>query len=174
YVVKVLRVKHPVPTLAYCFREKDIPRIDRDKADALGLNSRVLEKLRKEGKIVFNGREITIDQVAGGVRRGRKIVYSGDTAPVPEMVEFARDADILIHEATADASLEEKANKYGHSTAQQAAQIAKESQVRKLVLVHISPRYRNPKKIIDEAREIFPNVHVPADLEEMLVKVRKD
>ncbi len=174
YVVNVLRAKHPVPSLSYCFQEKDIPRIDRDKAQALGLDSRLLEKLRELGSIEHEGRKITIDEVAGGIRKGRKIVYSGDTAPTPEMVDFARDADILIHEATADESLKEKANHYGHSTAKQAAQIAKDAGVRKLVLVHISPRYRNPKIILDEAREIFPETVVPRDLEEMLVKVRRD
>ncbi len=174
YIIRAIRARHPVYTLSYCFKEKDIPRIDREKADKLGLDSSTLEILRRKGRIEHNGRIITIDEVAGGIRKGRKIVYSGDTAPFEEMVEFARDADILIHEATADSSLEEKANQYGHSTARQAAEIAKKAGVRKLMLVHISPRYKNPKVLLEEAREIFPEVVVPSDLDEFVVKVRRD
>ncbi len=173
YIISVIRTRHPVPSLAYSFKEKDIPRIDREKAESLGLDSKTLEILRKEGKINYNGREITIDEVAGGIRKGRKIVYSGDTAPFEEFVEFARDADILIHEATTDSSLEEKTNKYGHSSARQAAEMAKLANVQRLMLVHISPRYRNPKPILDDARKIFPNTEVPSDLSEYLIKVRK-
>ncbi len=173
YIISVIRTRHPVPSLAYSFKEKDIPRIDREKAEALGLDSKTLEILRKEGKINYHGREITIDEVAGGIRKGRKIVYSGDTAPFEEFVEFAREADILIHEATTDSSLEEKTNKYGHSSARQAAEMAKLANVQKLMLVHISPRYRNPKLILDDARKIFPNTEVPSDLSEYLIKVRK-
>ncbi len=174
YIISAVRTRHPVPTLAYSFKEKDIPRIDKEKADSLGLDSKILEKLRKEGKININGREITIDEVTGGVRKGRKIVYSGDTAPFEEMVEFARDADVLIHEATSDASLEERTNKYGHSTARQAAEIAKMANVRKLILVHISPRYRSAKIIEDEAKKVFKNTIVARDYDDFLVKVRKD
>ncbi len=174
YIVSTIRANHPVPALSYAFGEKDIPRIDREKAEKLGLNSRMLEKLRRDGKIEYHGKEITIDQVAGGIRRGRKIVYSGDTAPTEEMVEFARYADILIHEATADSSLEEKANQYGHSTARQAAEIAKRAGVRNLILVHISSRYRSPTPLLKEAREVFPDTIIPADMDEILVKVRKD
>ncbi len=174
YLIRVLGAEHPVPALSYLFKEKDIPRIDREKAEALSLNSRLLEKLRKDGHITHNGREVRIDEVAGGIRHGRKIVYSGDTAPTREMQEFAKDADVLIHEATADSSLEKKANQYGHSSARQAAEIAKKAGVRALAMVHISPRYKNPKVLVDEAREIFPNAWVPSDLEEYQVKVRKN
>ncbi len=174
YIIRAIRTRHPVYTLAYCFKEKDIPRIDREKAEKLGLDSRTLEILRREGEIVHEGRRITIDEVAGGVRRGRKIVYSGDTAPFEEMVEFARDADVLIHEATADKSIEDRANQYGHSSARQAAEIAKRANVRKLFLVHISPRYKKPDTLLEEAREIFPDVIVPRDYDEFIVKVRKE
>ena len=174
YVVETIKTKHPVPSLAYSFKEKDIPRIDRTKADSLGLDSKTLEKIRNEGYVVHNGQEITIDMVAGGIRKGRKIVYSGDTAPFDEFVNFAQNADVLIHEATADSSLEDKANQYGHSSARQAANIAKRAKVQNLILVHISPRYRDPQIIEKEAKSVFQNVRVANDFEEFLVRVRKD
>ncbi len=173
YTISTLRVAHPVPTLAYAFKEKDIPRIDKKKADYYRLDSKTLEKLRKEGSIIHHGKEIRIEDVMGGIRKGRKIVYSGDTAPLKDMVKFSRDADILIHEATVDSSLEEKANQYGHSSARQAAEIAREASVRELILVHISPRYKNASVIEKEARSIFPRSRVVRDLEEIIVKVRK-
>jgi len=174
YKVCTMRTKHPVPSLAYCVKEKDIPRIDRDKAKALGLSSKILEKLRREGEIEVGGQRIRIEDVSSGIRVGRKIVYSGDTAPMEEMVSFARDADVLIHEATSDAELEEKANEFGHSSARQAAGIAKRANALNLILVHISPRYKDAGKIEKEAREVFPRVWVPRDLDEFVVKIRKN
>ena len=174
YEILTLRVGHPVPTLAYAIKEKDMPRIDRDKAKKLGLSSRLLEKLRREGVIEHKGRKITIEEVSSGVRIGRKIVYSGDTKPIEEMVNFAKDADVLIHEATVESSLEEKANKYGHSSARQAAEIAKKAKVRNLLLVHISPRYKDPSPIEKEAKKIFSNTIVMKDLDEFIVKIRKN
>ncbi|OYT60127.1 ribonuclease Z [Euryarchaeota archaeon ex4484_178] len=174
YTISTLRTLHPVPSLAYCFKEKDIPRIDKKKADHYRLDSKILEKLRKEGAIVHNGKTIRIEDVMGGIRRGRKIVYSGDTAPFSEMEKFAEDADILIHEATVESSLEDKANQYGHSSARQAALIAKKAKVRELLLVHISPRYKNANLLEKEAKQIFPNTKVVKDLQEIIVRVRKN
>ncbi len=173
YTISTLRTKHPVPSLAYSIKEKDIPRIDRNKAKSLKLNSKILEKLRREGEIEYRGKTIRIEDVSNGTRIGRKIVYSGDTAPMDEMINFARDASVLIHEATTESSLEDKANEYGHSSARQAAMIAKRANVDTLLLVHISPRYKDPKVIENEAKKIFPNSFVVNDLDEFIVKVKK-
>ncbi len=174
YTVRTLRTNHPVPSLAYSLKEKDMPRIDRDKAKSVGLSSKVLEKLRREGKIEYKGKSITIDEVSNGVRIGRKIVYSGDTAPMDEMVDFAKDANVLIHEATVDSSLEQQANEYGHSSARQAAIIAKKANVDNLLLVHVSPRYKDAKIIENEAKKIFPNSKVMKDFDEFVVKVKRN
>ncbi len=174
YRICTLKVAHPVPALSYCLKEKDMPRIDKKKAEKLDLDSKSLEKLRKEGEISFKGKKIKIEDVTGGIRKGRKIVYSGDTGPIKEMEDFAKDADILIHEATVDSSLEDKANQYGHSSARQAALVARNAGVRKLLLVHISPRYRDASVIENEAKRIFPNSKVVKDLEEIIVRVRKN
>jgi len=109
------------------------------------------------------GREITPDMVLGPPRRGRKIVYTGDTLPSERVVEAARDADVLIHEATADTPLEEKANRYGHSTGRQAAEIAKRAGVRILILTHYSPRYEDAAPILEDAKAVFPNTLLAED-----------
>jgi hypothetical protein len=92
-----------------------------------------------------------------------------DTKPIINLPERIRGFDILIHEATADRTLEGKANKFGHSTAAQAATIAKEADVKRLFLVHISPRYRDPRPLIEEAKEVFEETFLPSDLDEFEV-----
>ncbi|MCK4971296.1 MAG: hypothetical protein KAS77_12225, partial [Thermoplasmata archaeon] len=119
--------------------------------------------------IVWNDKVIEPSMVMGPSRPGRKICVAMDTKPILGLPERIRGFDVLIHEATADQSLESKANKFGHSTAAQAATIAKEADVKRLFLIHISPRYRDPKPLIDEARSIFEESYLPSDLEEFEV-----
>jgi ribonuclease Z len=89
------------------------------------------------------------------------------------MISFAQDADVLIHEATFASDLEETAMNYGHSTAAQAADIAKKAKVNALYLTHISPRYLDYREIQDDAREIFNESYVPRDFDEVTVHLQK-
>jgi ribonuclease Z len=111
--------------------------------------------------------------VLGPPRPGRTIVISGDTRPCEEMIRFAKNADILIHEATFTSELEELSYQYGHSTALQAGQIAKEAQVKHLYLTHISPRYLNDQDILDDAIHIFPHITVAKDFDKFIVPLKK-
>jgi ribonuclease Z len=111
--------------------------------------------------------------VMGPPRRGRKIVYTGDTQPSSEIVELARDCDVLVHDATFDAEMEEKANSYGHSSTIQAAKTALDAGAKQLYLVHISPRYEDPELLEAQAQEIFPDTRVASDLLEVEIKLRK-
>ena len=173
YSVHIGRANHPAPSLIYAIVEDDLLRVDEEKKRKFRLTSEEVEIIRRGGKIKKDSREIKMEDIAGGIRKGRKIVYTGDSAPAEDVEKFAQNADVLIHEASVDSSLEEKANRYGHSSARQAAEIAKKANVRYLFLFHISPRYRKPKVLEAEARKIFPNSKVPDDLEEFIVKVRK-
>ncbi len=89
------------------------------------------------------------------------------------MIKFAKDADILIHEATFDSSLPDIPEEYGHTTALQAAEIAKKAGVEKLFLTHISPRYLDDKEIENDARTEFKKSFVPKDFEEVEVALKK-
>jgi ribonuclease Z len=109
------------------------------------------------------------EDVLGPPRRGRKIVYTGDTMPHEALVEIARHADVLIHDATSDAALEEKANRYGHSSSRQAAEVAREAGVGVLVLTHLSPRYEDPATILGDAKKVFEHVRVAEDFMELEV-----
>jgi ribonuclease Z len=102
--------------------------------------------------------------LVGSPRRGRTVVYSGDTRPSLAVVEAARGADLLIHEATFGSDELERAQETGHSTAAEAARIALEAGARRLVLTHISPRYsRDAPELLAEARAIFPETVVARD-----------
>ena len=162
-----------MPTLAYSFQEHArAGKFNKKKALELGIpEGKLFSTLQKGEKIKLGSRTITPDMVLGKTRPGRKITISGDTIPCKRLIELAKKSDILIHDATFDTSLEKKANEYGHSTAKQAAEIAVEAQVKKLVLTHISPRYKDTKLIEKEAKNIFQNTIIASDLMEVELKL---
>jgi ribonuclease Z len=104
------------------------------------------------------------EQVVGPERPGRRIVISGDTAPCDMVRAHAVDADVLVHEATFTEDERERAFETGHSTARQAAEIAREADVRLLALTHVSTRYGGGE-IRDEARTVFERTVVPRDFD---------
>ncbi len=176
YSVRPFRVKHNVPALGYVLEEDMRPgRFNKKKALELGIPEGPLFGRLQRGESIKlkDGRVITPDMVLGPPRPGRKVVYTGDTKPCDNVVEFARNADLLIHDATFLSDLEDIATEYGHSTARQAAEIAKEANVDKLVLTHISPRYMDERLIEKEAKEIFKNSIVARDFLKLEVKLRK-
>ncbi|MBN2066503.1 MAG: ribonuclease Z [Candidatus Thermoplasmatota archaeon] len=177
YSIKTLQVKHNnIPTLAYALEEDMRPgKFNKPKALALRVPEGHLFSTLQKGQTVTlkNGTTITPAMVLGKPRKGRKIVISGDTVPCESLIAFAKEADVLIHDATFDASLEELAHEYGHTTAQQAATIAKEAKVDQLFLTHISPRYLDYHVLEDEARKIFKYSYVAKDFQEFIVPLKK-
>ena len=169
YGVRALDAQHTVPALSYALEEKERPgRFDLEKAKGLGIPEGPLYGRLQEGQpVTVGGKTFTPDQVLGPPRRGRKIVYTGDTMPTEALVAFARGADVLIHDATAESSLEEKANRYGHSTARQAALVAKDAGVGRLVLTHVSPRYEDSAPILADATPVFANAVLADDFYEV-------
>jgi ribonuclease Z len=176
YSIIASRVNHNVPAFSYCLKEHQRPgRFDKSKALKIGIpEGPLFSKLQKGQTITLpEGEKITPDMILGPPRKGRKIVISGDTKPLEKMIAFSEDADILIHEATFDSRLEDIAKEYGHTTASQAAEIAKKAGVEKLFLVHISPRYLDFHVLEDEARKVFLHSYVPKDFQEIEVKLKK-
>lgn len=165
YKVEARFVKHSVVTLAYALIEDDRPgRFNPEKAAQLGVPKGPLWKSLQMGEVVeVKGRVVKPEDVLGPPRKGLKLIYSGDTGFAESLVELSRGADLLIHEAMFDDSLEDKAVEEGHSTARQAATVAKLAGVKRLVLTHISPRYHDPTVLEQQAREVFPSAEVAYD-----------
>ncbi len=111
-----------------------------------------------------SGRTVTPAEVLGEPRPGRKLVLTGDTAPSPLVVQVAHEADLLVHEASFLAEEAARARETLHSTAADAAEVARLARVRLLALTHVSPRYFGPE-LADEARAVFPDTVVPRDFD---------
>ncbi|MFH1100418.1 MAG: ribonuclease Z [Methanobacteriota archaeon] len=175
YVIKVLRVKHNVPAVAYALEERVRPgKFNKPRALELGIPEGPLFSRLQKGESVTlkNDRVITPEMVLGSPRPGRKIVFSGDTKPCQKLIGFSQDADVLIHDATFDSTFEEVAGEYGHTTAYQAAEIAQKARVEVLYLTHISPRYLDHRILENDARKIFSKSYVPRDFQEIEVKLK--
>jgi ribonuclease Z len=104
------------------------------------------------------------EQVMGEPRRSRKVVISGDTAPCETLAFAAHRADLLVHEATFAEEEHERARDTFHSTARQAATLAKEAEVELLAITHVSSRYAGAE-VRDEARAVFANTQAPKDFD---------
>jgi ribonuclease Z len=166
YIVKSVWARHVIPSLSYALIEKPRPgKFNPKKARKLGVPEGPMWSKLQHGEAVklADGRIIMPNEVVGQLRRGRKIVYSGDTRPFDGLVKLAKNADLLIHDATLDDSLAERANEEGHSTPSQAAETALKAKAKRLVLNHISARYRDPEILLEQAREIFPDTVVAED-----------
>jgi ribonuclease Z len=103
-------------------------------------------------------------QVMGPSRQGRKIVISGDTAPCEALAVAAHEADVLVHEATFIEAEAERARETSHSTARQAAELARAARVRMLALTHLSSRYAG-RDVLEEARAVFATAEAPRDFD---------
>jgi len=167
YVVEAVEADHTVPALAYRLREKDRPgKMNVEYLERIGLPRGPLwGRLQRGEEVEFRGRVIRPEEAVGPPRPGRRIVYTGDTRPSQKIVEFARGADVLIHDATLGPEFEEEAAEDGHSTVNQAAEVALKAGVKRLYLFHISPRYEgNEDALLLEARKIFPESYLAEDL----------
>ena len=162
YAIASFPVRHRVEAYGYAFMEDDRPgRFDADAARALGVTEGPDFGRLQRGEAVGDVRP---EQVVGEARAGRRIVLSGDTMPCQAVEVLAEGADVLVHEATFLSDERARARETGHSTAAQAAELARDAGVRLLALTHLSTRYF-PREIRDEARAIFPHTVVPRDFD---------
>lgn len=171
FAVECAAVQHGREAYAYAVCEKARPgRFDIEKARSLSIPSGPLYGRLKNGEEVTleDGRVIRGTELVGPPRPGRKFTYSGDTSLSEAGVQIARDADVLVHEATyVDAEIA-LAQERQHSTARQAAEVARRAGVNTLILTHISPRYEGSGEtsvgdLLDEARAVFPRTFLAED-----------
>ena len=162
YLVGAIEVRHRGPAVGYAVVEDPRPgRFDADLAEELGVRFGPDFGRLQRGESVDG---VSPEQVVGEERPGRKVVISGDTSPAEMVAAAAHGADVLVHEATFADEERERAAQTGHSTARQAAELARDAGVRLLALTHLSTRYAGGE-IRDEAREVFPATEVPRDFD---------
>jgi ribonuclease Z len=160
YEVRAFETAHRTRSVGYALVEDDRKgRFDRQRAEEeLGVPPGPLYGRLHAGESVEleDGRVVHSEEVVGPPRPGRRVVYTGDTRPVDATVEAARDADLLVHDATFGDDEAERAGSTGHSTAREAGRIAARAGVRRLALTHISSRYAgDAAHLARQAREAF-------------------
>jgi ribonuclease Z len=167
YDIVVFETEHRADTVGYALVEHTrLGRFNPDRARELGIPEGPLwgRLHRGESVLLEDGRVVTAADLVGAPRPGRSLVYSGDTRPTPSVIEAARGADLLVHEATFGGEEAERAKETGHSTAAEAARVAHDAGARRLVLTHISPRYnRDATELLAEARAVFPETTIARD-----------
>jgi ribonuclease Z len=167
YRIATFALDHGVSAIGYALVEHERPgRFDVAAADALGVPAGRERGILQRGEPVTlaDGTVVAPGAVLGPARPGRKVVLASDTAPSPSVVQSAHLADVLVHEATFGAAEAERARETLHSTAAEAAEVARLADVRLLALTHVSTRYFG-SELADEARAVFAETVVPRDFD---------
>ncbi|HEX7627753.1 MAG TPA: ribonuclease Z [Candidatus Methanoperedens sp.] len=174
YSIKAVGTEHGIPSLGYVLEEKTrVGRFNREKAIELGVPvGRLFSKLQNGEAVIINGNTILPSQVIGQSRPGRKIVYSGDTRPCENLEKESAGADLLIHDSTLAEDLKDWAIETKHSTSKEAALVAKNANVKQLILTHISSRYSEKRDVLlHEAKKVFGNCRLAEELMEIEIQL---
>lgn len=175
YQVEAIETQHSVPSIGYCLSEDvRLGRFNREAAIALGVPPGPLfGRLQHGQEVTVDGKTIRPGQVMGSPRPGRKIVYTGDTRPCRSVKAASVGADLLIHDCALSDEMADWARETKHSTAGEAAELARRAGVRQLVLTHISSRYsEDSSALLNDARAIFSNSIVAQDLMSIEIRLR--
>jgi ribonuclease Z len=174
YRLDAFGVDHGVSAIGYALVEHARPgRFDVDTADRLGVpGGPERGSLQRGEPVTIGDRVIRPEDVLGPPRPGRRVVLTGDTAPAPGVIEVAHGADVLVHEATFCEDERDRARETRHSTAAEAASVARQADVQLLALTHLSTRYSGGD-VAREARATFPETVVPRDFDVVEVPFRE-
>ena len=172
YSILSCKADHSIDAFSYVFLENDKPgKFFPEKAIELGIPEGDLwNKLQKGQEIQMNSKIIKPNEVMGEKRPGKKIGISGDTRPTKELEEFFKDSDYLSFDSTFSHELQDKAIETHHSTAKEAAQLAKNANVKNLILTHFSARYKDENILLKEASSVHDSVIAAKDLLEIEIK----
>jgi len=154
-------VEHNVPAVAYGLIEKDKVSIDKEKAKQAGLPDQglIYRKIKEKGTVFLEGREIKLKDISL-TRKGRKIVYSGDTRVCDNLIRLSRDADLLIQDCTYFNFKE--ADKYMHASLKDVIKMADQTNIKKIILTHISRRYKDPEELRRQIKG-YPALQIAED-----------
>lgn len=156
--VTALPVEHRVPCLAYSFQLPRQGKFDTVRAQALGIPMKQWGVLQRGQAVEHDGRLIQPAEVLGPARRGLKITYATDCRPSAALAELAQGSDLFIAEGLyGDPEKQSSAAEKGHMVFSEAAQLARQAEVKELWLTHYSPAMTNPAEFLQVAADIFPN-----------------
>ena len=175
FQVRAISTNHSVPSIGYSLEEDmRLGRFNREAAISLGVTPGPLfGKLQHGQTIEVDGRKIEPHEVMGPPRPGRKVVYTGDTRPCKSVQIASQGADLLIHECALASDMAQWARDTKHSTAAEAAEVARDAAVGQLVLTHISSRYsEDTSQLLKEAKSIFERTIVAEDLMSMDIRLK--
>jgi len=165
FILKASMLNHSIPCLGYSLIENDKRKINLNYMKKFGLTRHpLLGNLQKGKDIIFKGKKIKVEN-ATFLKKGKKITIILDTEFTNNAISLSKNSDILVSEATFSDELKDKAKETKHLTAKQAAQIAKKADVKRLLLTHFSQRYKDTKKLEQEAKKIFKNTQITKDLQ---------
>ncbi|MGI0076997.1 MAG: ribonuclease Z [Nitrosopumilaceae archaeon] len=172
YTINSCEADHSVTSYSYLFQEKDKPgRFFPDKAKELGVpEGELWRKLQTGQDIQVEDKIVKSSDVLGEKRPGKRIGISGDTRPTKKLEEFFKDCDYLSFDSTFSHELQDKALETHHSTAKEAADLAKKANVSNLILTHFSARYNDESVLLEEAKTIHSSVIAAKDLLEIEIK----
>lgn len=161
---------HLIPCLGFIFQENDRRKINVEYTKKYGLVQHpIMKKLQTGEDIVWKGKLIRAED-ATYVVKGKKICYISDTKYFDKLIEYCRGADLIICEACYSKRDSKLAQEYYHLTAEEAAQIAREAEAKKLILFHFSQRYEDPRTLLEEAKQVFKEVELAHDFMRVVLK----
>jgi len=171
FYLEAKSMTHGIPTNAYAFTKKAKIRIDKNKLKKTKLPEGPILKELKQGKdIIYKGKKYLAKNLTYKDKE-IKISFILDTKLNNKIIPFAKNSDLLICESTFGKELKDLAEEHLHLTSEQAAEIAKKSNSKKLYLIHLSQRYeKNPSQILNEAKKIFKNSFLPKDLDSVEIE----
>ncbi|MBM7569748.1 ribonuclease Z [Aquibacillus albus] len=167
--VLATKLEHGVTCFGYRVIEKDKPgQLQPEKLAAAGIQpGPIYQQIKDTDSVTLpDGRTINSVDFIGPNKPGRVITILGDTRYLPTLSSFIKESDVLVHEATFGSEEEQLADQYYHSTTKQAATLAKHSDVKQLILTHISSRYQQDEHLLAEARQLFINTDIAFDFYE--------
>jgi len=169
YRINCCEAQHGIPAFSYCFEENERSGVFYpEKAKELGIpEGKMWQELQNGNSIEINGKKIDSSQVTGEKRPGKKIGISGDTRPTQKLKEFFENSDYLSFDCTFSYELKDRAIETNHSTAKEAAELAKDANVKNLILTHFSARYSDESVLINEAKQTHNSVIAAKDLLEI-------
>jgi ribonuclease Z len=163
FKIEAVFLEHGVDNIGWRMTEPDTLKFDSHKLDAFKINGLRVRDLKEKGLIVIEGREIRLEEVSW-IRPGDSVAVVIDTRRCQAALDIAKGAKILLCESTYMDEHKDLAFEHYHMTSKQAAELAKNAGVKKLILTHFSARYQNLREMEAEAKSVFPNTYMAEDL----------